>query len=311
MRLGAAPKVTRVRRARRKLTVPDALRAGLAALLAAGLIAGCNGDDDEPPPAPEALEGAAAAQALADAADKTATNEETVTAVLDLSVSTSTTPEQAVQIVGEVDPAAEDGSFKITAGDSTITAMLVGEGAWLKLDAPEFADALPEGVDWVEVDRSALARLGLQTSFGPGGITPQLYLVLGAVEPVAGEEGDIGGDPVRFYSFDIDKAKAAAAAPPEVQQAVRDAITISGDLKEVTGEASIDTEGRMRSFEASGTAVPPTAGLGELKVKFKVRYAGFGAEIDVHTPKEQSTVPLADAPRAEALLRGAIAAVNG
>jgi hypothetical protein len=288
-----------------------ALVAAVAIVLSVGLIAGCNDDSDEPPPAPAALEGAEAAQTLAQAAEKTATNQETVTAVLDLSVSTSTTPEQTVQVVGEIDPEAEDGSFKITAGGSTLTATLVGEDAWLRLDTPGFAAALPEGVKSVEVDRDELAKLGLQTSFEPGGITPQLYLVLGAVEPVAEEEaGDIGGDPVRFYTFDIDKGRAVAAAPAEVRDAVRDAITISGDLKEVTGEASIDSEGRMRSFQASGSASPPTAGLGELKVKFKARYAGFGAEIDLRTPKEGTSVPLDQAPRAERALREQIAAFN-
>ena len=280
------------------------MRAGPAALAVAAallLIPGCGGDDRESAAgsAPEALEGEEAAQALADAAEATTSTEETVDASLSLAVTGAPTGDMALDFTAQIDPGERTGEFVVSSEAGAFTARLASDQAWLTSDSAAFTDALPEGAEWVEVDIEELSSLGLQTSFDEGGLTPQLYLALGAVDPVAGEEGEVGGDAVRTYSFGIDQQKAVEESPPEVKQQVEDAVTLQGEDPTIEGEAAIDGDGLMRRMSVVGSAgIPVDLGGGEFEVSFDVEYTDFGVEVPTETPDPATVVPLSEAPDA-------------
>ena len=233
-----------------------------------------------------------------------ATNDSTETLEADLSGAVSGLPtgDLSFSIDGVLDPVAETGTFEFGVGEASIEILLLEDVAYVRSDDDAFASALPEGAEWVEVDPAEFESIGLNATFNEGaGFSPQIFLVFGAEDVQAGEAGDVGGDPVREYSFSIDQTKAIEEAPPEAQDAVRDAITLEGENPTIEGEASIDGEGRLRSFDAHGTAGSPFGG--EIEVNLETEFTDFAVELDTEAPGEDEVVPLADAPEAVTALQ--------
>lgn len=268
-----------------------------AAVVALGA-AGCGGDDAE---APEALEGTAAEDALAEAAIATNENTETIEARLEGSISGLPTGDQEFSFDGFVDPQAETGSVEVSVGEGTFELILLEDVAFLTSDDDAFLDALPEGAEWVELTIEELNSVGIDTAFSEGAFSPQLYLALGANDVEAGEADEIGDDPVRAYSFTIDEAEAVEEAPDDVRASVEDAISLEGDNPMIDGEASIDAEGRMRSFSAVGTVEPSgdlETSTDGIEVRIGTEYRAFGVDVPADPPSEDATVPFAEAPEA-------------
>lgn len=283
----------------------------LVALIAAAL-AGCGGDDDAPAPgqtpqtpeAPEALTGEEAAAALAEGADLVNGSDESVTGSLELELSGGPTLQQSLRADVAFDPAADTGRFAVEAGGSDLTVVLDGDDAYLTSSSPEFGEALPDGADYILADVDDLEGVGIDTFLGgEEGISPQLYLVLGAkdVESVGTEQ--IGGDEVQVYEFMIDEDEAVAEAPDELKSAVDDAVRLEGANATLAGRASLDSEGRIRRFELNGSADAPSGSpLGDVTFELGLvtTLETFGEEIEVSAPEGE---PVSLAEGAEALAR--------
>ena len=112
----------------------------------------------------------------------------------------------------------------------------------------------------------------------------------------------MNGDPVREYSFSIDKDEAVAEAPADSRQKVEDSIRLEGESPTIEGEASIDADGRMRTFNAVGTAGSPFGG--DLEVTIDTEFTAFGVDVPSDPPSSDSVVQLDDAPDAAAALQG-------
>lgn len=283
----------------------------LALIFAFGLMACGGGDSDDggdAPAAPAALEGQAAADALAEAADATSTTDETVDATFDLAVTGTTTGDTELGFDARVDPVDQIGEFGIETDGGAFTIRLTEDAAYISSEEAAFTEALPEGAEWVEVAPDELESLGLETSFDQGGLTPQLYLALGATDPVAGETSEVNGDPVQTYSFGIDQEQAVAEAPEEAKAAVEGAISLEGEKQSIEGEAAIDGDGLLRQMSVTGVAETPDFG-GEgisVEVTFDVEYLDFGIEIETEPPDPDTVVPLAEAPDAATALQTAL-----
>lgn len=282
-----------------------------AAIVAIGLAA-CGGEGDgegsDGAEAPAALEGEAAAAALAQAAEATTATEETVDASFDLAVTGTATDDTELGFDARVDPIDQVGEFEIDAAGGAFTIRLGEDAAYISSDEASFTDALPEGAEWIEVSPDELASLGLDTSFDQGGLTPQLYLALGATDPVAGDTTEVNGVPVQTYSFGIDQEQAVAEAPEEAKAAVESAISLEGENQSIEGEAAIDGDGLLRQMSVTGVAETPDFG-GEgirVEVTFDVEYLDFGIEIETEPPDPETVVPLAEAPDAAAALGTAL-----
>jgi hypothetical protein len=278
------------------------MRRGLiAAVAAAAAIAGCGGDDGGGE-APAALEGEAAEEALAEAARTTNDTTETLEASVSGSVSGLPQGDLSFAIEGVVDPESESASMTASANDAEVELLVLDGTGYVTSEDEAFASALPEGAEWLEVDSGEFGDVGLNTSFGEEGFSPQIYLVLGATDIEAGGEEEVGGDPVRSYSFGIDKDQAVAEAPPESRERVEGSISLEGESPEITGEATIDAEGRLRSFNATGTAGSPFGGE-DIEVSLDSEYTAFGVEVPVEPPAEEETATLDEAPEAAAALQ--------
>jgi hypothetical protein len=273
------------------------------AVAAALLVAGCGGDDDQggdAPPAPEALEGEAAAQALADAAAKTTEYQGGVDATLDLAVTGSDQGDTSLGLQAQLDAATETGELAFEADGGSFSVLLNDGTAYLSSDEAAFADALPEGAEYVEADTAQLEGIGLSTTFDEGGLTPQLYLALGATDVVAGETSEVNGTPVQDYTFGIDEEAAVEAAPEEAKEQVESAITLEGEETSIEGSAAIDGDGYMRQMDVLGSVSDPL--IGEVEVTFDVEYLGFGVDVPSEAPDPETVVPFDEAPEATAAL---------
>jgi hypothetical protein len=282
------------------------MRRGLiAAVAAAAALAGCGGSDNggDGGEAPAALEGEAAEQALADAARKTNETTETLEASAGGSVNGLPQGELTFSIEGLVDPETETASMTAMTNESEVELLMVDGVAYVGSEDEAFASALPDGAEWLQIDPGDLESVGLNASFGEEGFSPQIYLALGATDVEAGGEEEIGGDPVRSYSFTIDKEKAVAEAPPESREKVENAITLEGESPKIDGEATIDGEGRMRSFNAVGTAGSPFGGE-DLEVTIDSEYPAFGVDVPDEAPPEDEVASLDEAPDAASALQG-------
>jgi len=274
---------------------------GLAAAVVALAATGCGDGDSE---APEALEGEAAAKALAEGATLTNDSTEPVEASLGGAVTGLGLGDQEFSFDGSVDPESETGTFAVEVNGATFDLILTEDAAYISSDEPTFTDALPEGAEWIELSVEELNSSGINTGFKEGAFSPQLYLALGATDIEAGGSEEVGDDPVRSYSFTIDEAKAVEEAPTEVKSDVEDAINLEGEDPTIKGEATLDSEGRMRSFNAVGT-VGSLDGA-EVEVTLGTELVAFGVEIDAEPPDPDATVPLTDAPDALTALQSVL-----
>ena len=281
------------------------IRLLLGLALAALLLGGCGGDDDEGGSAPEALEGEAAATAIADAATKTTTYDGGVEATLDLAVAGTGPSDTSLGLDANIDAATETGEIVIDAANGAYTVRLGQDAAWITSDDAAFTDSLPDGAEWVEVAPDELAGIGVDTSFDEGGLTPQMYLALGATDVVAGEQSEVNGVPVQTYSFGIDQDAAVEAAPEEAKERVETAITLEGENQSIEGEAAIDGEGYMREMNVVGSA--EALDFASFEVSFDVQYLDFGVDVPAEAPDPATVVPLSEAPEAGAALQGALA----
>ncbi len=283
------------------------MRRGLVATIGVLVLAlggGCGEGGSEG--APAALEGSAAEEALADAARITNEVSETVEGRVGISITGTPAGDQEFTLDVLADPSAASGSFEASSEAGSFELLLLGDSAYLTSDEDAFVTALPEGVEWIELSPQDLQSLGLETFFGDDGFSPQLYLVLGAADVQPGDAGEVGGDAVRSYSFSIDEDEAVAEAPEEVRGEVEDAITLEGDAPTIEGSASIDAEGRLRRFAATGTVqAPPDLNSPEqLEVTLEIEFSDFGVEVPTDPPSEEVTVPLDEAPGAVEALSG-------
>jgi hypothetical protein len=277
----------------------------VVALGAALFVAGCGGDDDDggdAPPAPEALEGEEAAQAIGDAAAKTTEYQGGVDATLDLAVTGAPQGDTSLGLGATLDAGTETGQLTFEADGGSFTVQLVDGVAYLTSDDQAFLDALPEGAEWVEADPSQLEEVGLNTTFDEGGLTPQLYLALGATDVVAGDTSEVNGVPVQSYSFGIDEAAAVEEAPEEAKQQVEDAITLEGEETSIDGGAAIDGEGYMRQMNVTGSVSDPL--IGDVDVTFDVEYLDFGVEVPSEEPDPATVVPFDEAAGATTAIAG-------
>ena len=278
---------------------------GVLMVMVGLVLGGCGGGDDpETSSAPEALEGEAAAQAIADAATKTTTFQGGVEAAMDLAVTGAGANDTSLSLDATVDGAARTGEIVFEGASGSFTVRLGEESSWVTSDVAAFTDALPEGAEWVEVNPDELAGLGVDTTFDEGGLTPQVYLALGATDVAAGEQSEVNGVPVQTYSFAIDKDAAVAAAPEEAKDQVEGAITLEGENQSIEGEAAIDGEGYLRSLGITGSAEVP--GFAKVEVTSDVEYLDFGVEVPAESPDPATVVPLSEVPDAGAALQGAL-----
>lgn len=281
---------------------------GVLMVMVGLVLGGCGGGDDpdtaSAPSAPEALEGEAAAQAIADAATKTTTYEGGVEAAMDLAVTGAGSNDTALSLDATVDAATRTGEIVFEGASGSFTVRLGEDSSWITSDATAFTDALPEGAEWVEVNPDELAGLGVDTTFDEGGLTPQVYLALGATDVAAGEQSEVNGVPVQTYSFAIDKDAAVAAAPQEAKDQVEGAITLEGENQTIEGEAAIDGEGYLRSLGITGSAEVP--GFAKVEVTSDVEYLDFGVEVATEAPDPATVAPLSEVPGAGAALQSAL-----
>jgi hypothetical protein len=170
-----------------------------------------------------------------------------------------------------------------------VDTVLAREGLFVKLPPSLLAGSKP----WVKIDLSAVAgaagvnlgSVGQLQSVDPSQV---LHFLKGAADSVkkVGEE-QVRDVETTHYRGNLDLNKAAADAPPEVQEAIRQAISGLG-TSTIPANVWIDDEGRMRRLRLQ-TAGESGAPAGTLEFELY----DFGVTADVQLPPADQVTDLA------------------
>lgn len=256
-----------------------------------GVEAGQSGSDDR---TPREIVLASASETIADKSSRVA-----------FQVKTSGQPElpEGLTITGDgaFDYANKRGAFTMVIPPmggveiGQIQAVFLGNVMYQKFPA-QFAQFLG-GKPWIKIDLAAVseaAGVDFNTIMQAQSSDPSqaLQFLRGAADDVTevGKE-KLRGDDVTHYRATLDFQKAAAAAPPEQQAALRQAAEIyAGQL--VPAEMWIDDEDRLRRMtykvdlaklqlpEGAATAGAKPAGT----MEFNMELFEFGVKVDVVEP---------------------------
>lgn len=176
--------------------------------------------------------------------------------------------------------------------------VVLDDRAWVGGVGADVRGALPEGADWAELPaEDLLASDGFEN---PGDLA-FLYLVGGATDIQADGDG---------YRFDVDLDAATASAPEELREQVASNFSFTGsEPPEITGEVTLDDEGRISTLSVVGVQRPSAEEAEqldvdpetELRLHIDVSVTDVDEQLDIEEPAGE-IVPLSEAPDIAALL---------
>lgn len=282
----------------------------LAPILAVALLVGCGGDNRESDAgattttaaSAPAVTGREAAQLLSESIEQTRAIQSMRFSLSLAFDGGSLLGSQSAEIAGAValDGTALDLSATIEGQADALRLLILGDRAWVGGEGDDVRDALPAGASWVELTASDL--MASPTYSDPSDLD-FLYLLNGATDIEAEGNGR--------YRFDIDLDQAIAEAPVDRREQVSETMTFDGDAEpEITGEVTLDEEGRVREMSILGIQRPTveeqeTFDLedgDELRIQLRFTADDIDEEVEVEAPDAADVVDIADAPEVAALL---------
>lgn len=284
----------------------------LAPILAVALLVGCGGDSRESDAgdatttttaasAPE-VTGREAAQLLNESIEQTRAIQSMRFSLSLAFDGGSLLGSQSAEIAGAValDGTALDLSATIEGQADALRLLILGDRAWVGGEGEDVRDALPAGASWVEL---AASDLKASPTYSDPSDLDFLYLLNGATDIEAEGNGR--------YRFGIDLDRAIAESPVDRREQVAETMTFDGDAEpEITGEVTLDQQGRVREMSILGIQRPTveeqeTFDLedgDELRIQLRFTADDIDEEVEVEAPDAADVVDIADAPEVATLL---------